>query len=258
MLELLQFRHSPYNEKVRWVLDVKHVPHRRRSLLPGPHLLTVRRQTGRTTTPVLLHEGGALDGSARIVAWLEARHPLPAVFPPDEPSRIEALRIERWFDEDITPRIRRVVLDTLLRTPSYFARVFGDGASVWRQRTYALTVPLAAPIVRRGNGIAGPDTVADGLAAMGEALDVVADRAAATGYLLGDDLTIADIAAASSLAMLVRPPQSPMASVEPVSPAFAMVVRQFADHAGAAWVRSIYRRHRLARADFDGPSAGVA
>ena len=32
MLELLQFRHSPYNEEVRWALDIKRVPHRRRSL----------------------------------------------------------------------------------------------------------------------------------------------------------------------------------------------------------------------------------
>jgi hypothetical protein len=27
MIELLQFRHSPYNEKVRWALDLKRVPH---------------------------------------------------------------------------------------------------------------------------------------------------------------------------------------------------------------------------------------
>jgi len=40
MIELLQFRHSlsPSNEKLRWALDIKRVPHRRRSLLPGPHL----------------------------------------------------------------------------------------------------------------------------------------------------------------------------------------------------------------------------
>ena len=40
MIELLQFRHSPYNEKVRWALDLKRVPHRRHSLLPGPHVAT--------------------------------------------------------------------------------------------------------------------------------------------------------------------------------------------------------------------------
>jgi glutathione S-transferase len=29
MLRLLQFRHSPYNEKARWALDLKGVPHER-------------------------------------------------------------------------------------------------------------------------------------------------------------------------------------------------------------------------------------
>ncbi len=53
MLELLQFRHSPYNEKARWALDFKQLPHRRRSLLPGPHMGVVKRLTGRTETPVL-------------------------------------------------------------------------------------------------------------------------------------------------------------------------------------------------------------
>ena len=68
MIELLQFRHSPYNEKVRWALDLKRVPHVRRSLLPGPHLRTVRALTGRTTTPVLRAGETVIDGSAAWVA----------------------------------------------------------------------------------------------------------------------------------------------------------------------------------------------
>ena len=34
---LLQFTFSHYNEKARWALDFKRVPHVRRSLIPGPH-----------------------------------------------------------------------------------------------------------------------------------------------------------------------------------------------------------------------------
>jgi glutathione S-transferase len=66
MIELLQFRHSPYNEKIRWALDLKRVPHRRRSLLPGPHMGVVKKLTGRTQTPVLvMADGTAINGSAR-------------------------------------------------------------------------------------------------------------------------------------------------------------------------------------------------
>ena len=257
MLELLQFRHSPYNEKVRWVLDIKHVPHRRRSLLPGPHLVSVKRLTGRTTTPVLLHDGTALDGSANIVAWLETHYGAPAVMPADLALREEALRIQRWFDDDLTPRIRRTVLDALLRQPGYFARVFADGAPALERLLYACVVPFAAPLVRKGNGITGAAAVDDGHLAAREALKFVAERSAATGYLCGDTLSLADITAASTLAVLIRPADSPMSCPEPVARSFRQLMGRYADHPAAAWVRRVYEQHRGARVDFDGPSPGV-
>lgn len=255
MIELLQFRHSPYNEKVRWALDVKHVPHRRRSLLPGPHVAIVKRLTGRTTTPVLLHDGVALDGSARIVQWLDLRYP-PTLLPDDATLREEALRIERWFDEDLTPRIRRTVLAALLAQPGFFARVFGDGTPPLKRRLYACVVPFAAPLVRKGNGITGAPSIEDGHRAAHEALEFVAQRGAATGYLCGSGFTVADLTAASTLAVLVRPGQSPMASPQPVGRSFRALVQRYARHPGAEWVRHIYARHRGATTDFDGPSPG--
>jgi glutathione S-transferase len=254
MLELLQFRHSPYNEKVRWALDLKHVSHRRRSLLPGPHLATVKRLTGHTGTPVLLHDGTALDGSARIIDWLETHYAAPALMPADPVLRDEALRIQRWFDDDLTPRIRRPVLEALLQQPGYFAHVFADGAPAFKRWAYACVVPLAAPLVRKGNGITGATAIEDGLRAGTEALDFVAARGAATGYLCGDAFSVADLTAASTLAVLIRPVDSPMSCPQPVSRSFRELMDRYADHPGAAWVRRIYAEHRGARRDFEGAS----
>lgn len=255
MIELYQFRHSPYNEKARWALDLKRVPHRRRSLLPGPHMGVVKKLTGHTQTPVLvLDDGTAIDGSARILDWLEQRHPEPRLMPDEPAQREQVLAIQRRFDEDITPRIRRAVLDALLRRPRYFAAVFGEAESPLKQRLYSLIVPLAAPLVRKGNGISGPAAVADGIAAGHEALDFVGAQAAATGYLVGDCLTLADITAATTLATLVRPANSPMQSPHPLDPLFAELIAPFQEHPGARWVREIYARHRGASADFEGAS----
>ena len=255
MHELLQFRHSPYNEKVRWALDLKRVEHRRRSLLPGPHMAVVRRLTGRTRTPVLVHGGIATDGSADIVAWLEAGSAVPPLMPPDRVQREEVLRIQRWFDDDLTPRIRRPVLGALLANPRYFARVFGEALSPLAQAAYALVVPLAAPVIRKGNGITGDAAVTDGLLAAQEALNFVAERSMATGYLVGSTFTLADITAAATLATLVRPADSPMACPEPVGPAFLELMEQFRAHPGAAWVRGVYAKHRGAKRDFEGLSS---
>jgi glutathione S-transferase len=254
MIELLQFRHSPYNEKVRWALDLKQLAHTRRSLLPGPHLRIVRALTGRTTTPVLLAGDRVLDGSAAIVEWLDARYPRPPLYPADRALRAEALRIQAWFDEDITPRLRRAVLDALLRSPRMFAAVFGEGRSAAARFGYSLLVPFAAPLVRRGNGITGAASVADGVRAAEEAFAFVAQRAAANGFLVGDQLSIADITAASCLATVVRPENSPMRAPPRVAPAFAALIARFAPLPGAQWVREIYAAHRGASADFDGPS----
>ena len=256
MIELLQFRHSPYNEKVRWALDLKRVPHRRRSLLPGPHMGVVKKLTGRTQTPVLvMADGTAINGSARILDWLEKQHPEPRLMPDDPAQREQVLTIQRRFDDDITPRIRRAVLDALLRRPRYFAAVFAEAASPLKQRLYSLIVPLAAPLVRKGNGISGAAAVADGIAAGHEAMDFVAAHTTATGYLVGGHFTLADIAAATTLATLVRPANSPMQSPQPVDPLFAELIAPFQKHSAAQWVRDIYARHRGASADFEGPSS---
>jgi glutathione S-transferase len=255
MLELLQFRFSPYNEKVRWALDCKRVPHRRTGVLPGPHLAQVRRLTGRTQTPVLvLDDGPAIDESARILDWLDEHCPQPPLLP-REPELAEAARaIERRFDEDVAPRGRRAVLAVLLETPRYFARVFGNGRGAVTQALYAAALPLAAPLIRKANGISGAAAVADGVRAFEEGLDHVAAASRATGYLVGTSFTRADLAAASVLAVCVDPPDSPMTRPRPRSAPFEAFAARFARHPGADWVREIYRRHRGARVDFDGPS----
>lgn len=253
-IELVQFRYSPYNEKVRWALDLKQVPHVRRTVLPGPHFAAVRRLTGRTRTPVLVHEGQALDQSSDILAWLDAQYPVPALLPTDPALREQALRMQAWFDDDITPRIRCAVLDVLLRDPRDFARIFGAGLPAWKQRLYALVVPLAAPVVRRGNGITGVASVQDGRRAIGEAMDFVAEHTAGSEFLVGDSLSVADVTAASTLATIVGPPDSPMSFPAVMGHRHRALVEPYAGHPAAAWVRRMYARHRASVADFDGPS----
>lgn len=258
MIELYQFRHSPYNEKVRWALDLKAVPHRRRSLLPGPHMAVVKKLTGHTRTPVLVpDQGPPIDGSALILDWLEQRYPTPRLMPDAAAARDEILRLQQHFDDDLTPRIRCAVIDALLRRPSYFARIFGEAESPLKRTLYSFVVPLAAPLVRKGNGVTGAASIADGIAAGHEALDLVAEKTRATGYLVGGEFSLADITAAATLAVLVRPEHSPMAAPQPVSAEFAELIARFRGHPGAQWVRDIYARHRGASTDFEGSSVSA-
>ena len=54
---LWHFRFSHYNEKARWALDWKGLPHVRRSLVPGLHVPRVLWLTGQKAVPVLVVDG---------------------------------------------------------------------------------------------------------------------------------------------------------------------------------------------------------
>jgi glutathione S-transferase len=245
-VELFQFRYSPYNEKARWMLDLKRLPHRRISVLPGPHLLKIRSLSGQTATPVLRIDGEVIADSARILDALERRFPAPPLMPAGDAGRRRVEEIQTRFDTDWTPRIRRVVLTTLMEDPAYWSLTFGAGSGLLTQRLYAMVVPLARSIIRRGNGITGPASIEDGFAAAKDALDFVAAESRATGYLVGDRFTLADLVAAAALASTCDPPHPDMERPVPHSRGVASWILAWHDHPGVRWVRTMYEQHRPA------------
>src|SRR5687767_4386381 len=68
---------SHYNEKARWALDYKRLPHVRRAAVPGRHHKIAEELTGGSTFPVLVLDGEAIGDSTRIIEALERRCPDP-------------------------------------------------------------------------------------------------------------------------------------------------------------------------------------
>jgi glutathione S-transferase len=98
---------SHYNEKARWALDYKRVPHVRRAVTPGLQELTARRLGAGRTTPILQLNGRAIGDSTRIIEEIELRWPEPPLYPSDPEERRRALELEEYFDEGVGPDIRR-------------------------------------------------------------------------------------------------------------------------------------------------------
>lgn len=253
-ITLLQFRYSPYNEKVRWALDLKRVPHQRRSLLPGPHAPTVLRRTKQTATPILELDGRWLAGSAVIVAALDERFSTPPLRPSTAPEEAEARAVEQRFDDGFVPRMRRAALAALMTDPTAMCNLFGEGRGPLALTLFRAAFPVGRILINKGNGIAGPETIEDGKRACGEALDFVAAKSAGTGYLVGDSFSSADLAAAAGLAMVFPPPGSPMDPLRPQPKASQNLVDAWRAHPGIRWVQRIYAEHRPMIRDFDGRS----
>ena len=240
---LFQFRRSPYNEKARWALDLARVPHERVSLLPGPHVFTLLFKTVGTLTPTLERDGRAIVGSNAVVLDLVARGE-SALLPADATTREEALAIVRRFDEDFTPRIRRATLHCLLADADAWHETFASDATEGEQARYRRMLPLFAPVIRLKNGMSTRG-VEDGRRAIGEALAFVEDTLGGRDTLLGAGLSLADVTAASALAMVV-PVDHPEAAYGPKGrAAITAVASELEGHARATqWVCDRYARDR--------------
>jgi len=243
-VELLQFPYSHFNEKARWALDWKRVPHRRTHLLPGPHAGTVRKRTGQTMVPVVRLGEEHVPGSARIIDELERRYPEPPLYPKDPDLRRRALEIQERFDEGFGPRIRQALFSVMIDEPGYVCRMFAS-PHPWHVRAfYRAIFPIGRIQIRRAYNFDDPEEIPRAHAATRAALDFVATEAGPTGTLAGDEFSVADLAAAALLAPVANPPDSPMARPEPMPESLRRWTQQWQDHPGVAWVHTSYRSHR--------------
>jgi glutathione S-transferase len=241
-LELFQFARSHYNEKARWALDFKGLPHVRHSLIPGPHMFTTRRLSGQQQVPVLRRGDEVVAGSAQIIARLEELQPEPNLYPMD-PGQLEgALAIQARFDEEVGPAVRLAMFAELQADPGYFASLFTDDRSLPVRAAYRCALPVLQMIMNRDLGLT-PEAIPPALAVTREALDFVAENAGPSGHLVGDDFSVADLTAACLLMPAVLP-EGGVRYPEPLPDVVRSWVARFSEHPGAAWVREIYARHR--------------
>jgi glutathione S-transferase len=241
---LHQFPFSHFNEKARWGLDWKGVPHRRETYLPGPHAPWIQRLSGQTMTPVLVLDGRVISGSARILDALEERFPERPFLPADPALRRRALEIQERFDREVGPAARTVLFSVLIDEPDYLGRIFAGHRSLPVRALYRATLPFVKGRIARANGTDDPAGVERAFELTRQALDFVAKEIEPRGQLVGDSFSIADLACASLLAVLTQPSHPDMRRPEPMPERIEALLARFAQHPAMQWVLDQYRLHR--------------
>jgi glutathione S-transferase len=235
---------SHYNEKARWALDYKRIPHERRVPMPGLHgirasFLTRGRQR---RLPVLALDGRRIGDSTAIIAALEEYAPDPPLYPRDPEQHARALELEDWFDEHLAPPLRRLVWHhTLSDTNAVEAALFTTPHPA-RQRLLRVTAPVGRWAVRRDYGISD-ETAEQARGQVVVAMDRLEAELQASEYLVGDGFTVADLTAAALFTPLLAPPQRPYAPPTLAGPLLTLRA-ELSARAGGTWVEQMYRRHR--------------
>lgn len=202
MMELHQFKHSAFCEKVRLVLAAKGLEVKTVEVVPGLGQLALFRLSGQRQVPVLVDGSEVIADSTEIVLHLERRHPLPALLPSDPKERARALLLEDWADTALSTGCRRALLQAAATNPKLRAALLPEATpSSVRQLVSVLPGSLMGQI---------SDTLSTLLAPL-EArqlhrnLEQIVQLVQGGRYLVGSQLSLADVAVVAQLSLLRFP-----------------------------------------------------
>ncbi|MFM7905284.1 MAG: glutathione S-transferase family protein, partial [Microcystis sp.] len=188
---LLQFSTSHYCRKARLALGYKGIDYQVENLTPGLHILKLRPLTkGLTTVPVLMAADEIIADSTAIFRYLEKVVPVPSFIPAGEKDKNQAWLLEDWLDESIGVATRFVYYD-------YRA---GEGKAI----DSSLSSQIIIKIVRQQYKIT-PARVKLAEERLENALKIL-EYWQNQAYLVGDKLSVADIAATALLSPLALIP----------------------------------------------------
>jgi len=245
-VELHQFSHSHYNEKVRWTLDYKGIPHVRICYIPGPHAPQIKKMTGQTETPVLRVDGRAIHGSASIIDFVEQRFPTPALYPAEAAARNDALAVQAKLDAELGTQVRLAVFDAVIDDARFVAATFASEKAAWKRKAYEAAFPVIRNVMKKSMDIT-PENGRRARERVEALLDWLAEKSSATGYLVGDSFSVADLTAAALLGPVALVEHPDMRQAEPRPARFSALCAGWADHPGMRWAQGIWRKHRPAR-----------
>jgi glutathione S-transferase len=196
-MQLYQFRHSSFCEKVRLVLAAKGISYNVTEVLPGIGQWELFRLSGQRQVPVLKDGNNLIADSTEIALYLEASHPEIPLLPSSSLDRAQVLLFEDWADTALAAAARMALLrgaieDASLRaallpekTPGSFKNLVGSVPSAWMSGVGQLLQPEKQGLV----------------SALEQLMVILSEQP----YLVGDKPTLADIAVAAQLYLLRFP-----------------------------------------------------
>ncbi len=201
-LTLHQFRHSAFCEKVRLILACKQLPYGVVEVTPGLGQIDLFRLSGQRQVPVLVDGEEVIADSTAIALHLEERCPEPPLLPADPAARALVLLLEDWADTALAAAARLALLQAAAADPDLRAALLPDATPApLRNLVGALPGALMGPAGEAVRELSGPREARQLLSNLEQLQQLVA----ATDHLVGDRLSLADLAVVAQLSLLCFP-----------------------------------------------------
>ncbi len=201
-MQLHQFRHSAFCEKVRLVLAAKGLDYTVVEVTPGLGQLELFRLSGQRQVPVLVDGAEVIPDSTAIALHLERQHPLPALLPTDPADRARVLLLEDWADTALAFGCRLALLQAAAADPVLRGALLPEATPApLRELVAGLPAGVVGGMGEAIGGVLGQQERRQ----LQSSLEQLAALTAAQPHLVGDQLSLADVAVVAQLSLLLFP-----------------------------------------------------
>lgn len=244
MITLYQFTVSQFCEKARWALDHKGLVYHTENWLPGVHRRKALKVADSSQLPILRHGTQYIQGAANIINFLDKQYPTRMLTPDNADLKKQAMDWERSFDKSFGIHLRRFYYTHMLQNPTQLRRMITFFGPWYSKNIYTLMLPSIKNKLIQSMKLNALEAERSRLI-INDALNKLDDHLSDHKYIVGEQFTRADLAAASLLAPLCAPVQHPyyQGDIELISD-----LKELQDKSKQRpfykWVSDIYRQHR--------------
>jgi glutathione S-transferase len=196
---LYSYNISPYAAKVRAALAYKGISFHEEIVHPLKRGV-LKKKSGQLLVPVLEHGQRVVHDSTRICAYLDEAFPDKPIFPADPVQRGMAKLLEEWCDEGfkaVVQPVRLLIPMNFQRTTKTFRSAYAAGRANDAACAAAMGVTKLKYSRKYGGG-----APAKYLNRLAEVLDYADAAVGPSGWLVGDQATIADLSLAAWISLL--------------------------------------------------------
>lgn len=239
--KLLAFEPMVNGEATRCVLEHYRISYQEIDRLFGWANIRTFFHGGYGGLPVLYGNGVRLTGPVPIIRRFDAERGRPRLLPPEQPLRREIEAGWRRFIPGLSSGVVPLAYYHLLPQTQAMIRSFGEPITLLGRALLPFIYPglrtLLSTLLRLS-----PARIDDCRMRMETVLDQVDRRLAHHSYMVGDELSLADIGMVAASAPILLPDHYAM-RVPPAAelpPAFAAIVAETRERPCAAYVKRIY------------------
>ena len=203
MLTLYQFRHSSFCLKVRLALHAKKIPYRVQEVTPGIGQIEIFQMSGQKQLPIIKDDNDQIiSDSSNICEYIDQKNDLNRLFPQDEQLLAQAKIIEDWADTTMATTCKKALVKSTLDNPQLRAALLPDEVpssikGIVDKLPFQKVSKISDVVLSNRSNLD-----------LQKILEALSKTLITQKFLIGNNLSIADISVAAQLSLLKFPVSS--------------------------------------------------